>query len=413
MTAIAIAFSWGAFFGTVLLMLAGALAAFAASHHRVALGAALGAVVSAFFVVCFLGWLPLGAPGMQDRVLAHVGIFSATMLGLMLLADLGLLRDRGRRHRVLARMLAVAALAVAVSWLLPPWPALALGCGVALAVGASGLAIGVRSAERGDRPAWAAVFAVTSMLVSLGGVSWIALDRGGVPWGVHIVSALAGMAYLTGIGVMLWLRYSYLIEVQEVRAQGPRYDPITRMRSSTATAHLVAQVFHRQQHAPSRPIMLIAVSIGNLYALENLHGRAALNHALFICATRLRRCAPPDMEIGRLFEDGFLLISRDARDLDRLVRLGRLIARRLSRPVTLSTGNGNGNGDGTQEPARAEWAAQVGVGLLATTALSPPAAVVGKVRDMSRTAWTYASRVAWLDQASDMIAELPALDTAT
>jgi hypothetical protein len=39
--------------------------------------------------------------------------------------------------------------------------------------------------------------------------------------------------------------------------------------------------------------------------------------------------------------------------------------------------------------------------------------VVGKVRDMSRTAWTYASRVAWLDQASDMIAELPALDTAT
>jgi GGDEF domain-containing protein len=395
MIPIVIAFAWGAFFGTVLLMLAGALAAFIASHHRVALAAALGALVSAFFVVSFLGWMPYGASGTQDRVLAHVGIFSATMLGLM------------RRRRVLARMLAVAAITLAASWLLPPWPALALSCAVALAVAVAGLAMGLRSAERGDRPAWAAVFAVSTMLVSLTGVSWIALDPRGVPWPVHVASALAGMAYLTGIGVMLWLRYAYLIEVQEVRAQGPRYDPITRMPSSTATAHLVAQVFHRQQHAATRPIMLIAVSIGNLYALENLHGRAALNHALFICATRLRRCAPPDMEIGRLFEDGFLLISRDARDLDRMVRLGRLIAARLARPVTLNTG------DGMQEPRRAEWAAQIGVGLLATTALSAPATVVGKVRDMSRTAWNYASRVAWLDQASDAIAELPALDTVS
>jgi GGDEF domain-containing protein len=408
---VAIAFSWGAFFGTVLLMLAGALAAFIASHHRVALAAALGAVVSAFFVVSFLGWVPLGTPDTQDRVLAHVGMFSATMLGLMLLADLGVLRERRRRHRVLARMLVLAALTLGASWLVPPWPALALSCAVAVVVAVAGLVVGLRSAERGDRPAWAAVFAVACMLVSLAGVSWIALDRRGVPWPVHIASALAGMAYLAGIGIMLWLRYAYLIEVQEVRAQGPRYDPITRMPSSTATGHLVAQVFHRQKHTPHRPIMLIAVSIGNLYALENLHGRAALNHALFICATRLRRCAPPDMEVGRLFEDGFLLISRDARDLDRMVRLGRLIARRLARPVTLSTGNGHG--DATQEPKRTEWAAQVGVGLLATTALASPTTVIGKVRDMSRTAWTFSSRVAWLDQASDMIAELPALDTTS
>jgi hypothetical protein len=79
--------------------------------------------------------------------------------------------------------------------------------------------------------------------------------------------------------------------------------------------------------------------------------------------------------------------------------------------VTLSTGNGHG--DATQEPKRTDWAAQVGVGLLATTALASPTTVIGKVRDMSRTAWTFSSRVAWLDQASDMIAELPALDTTS
>ena len=49
MHAVAIGF-WGAFFGTAALMLVGALAAFAQSHHRVALTAALTALVSALFV---------------------------------------------------------------------------------------------------------------------------------------------------------------------------------------------------------------------------------------------------------------------------------------------------------------------------------------------------------------------------
>ena len=402
MSAAATIFCWGAFFGTVLLMLAGAVAAFIQSHQRVALAAALAAIVSALFVGGGLGWLPIGDPAVQDRVLAHIGIVSAMLLGLMLLADLGLLRERESRQRLLARMLVVAVLTVAVSWLLSPWRALALSCAVAVAVAVSGLLIGIRSAQRGDRLAWVAAFAVACMLLSLGGVSWIALDRGGVPWLVHPASALAGMAYLSGIGVMLWMRYSYLLEVEEVRAQGPRYDPITRMPSSIATGHLVAQVFQRH-HDPSRPVVLIAVSLGNLYALENLHGRAALNHALFVCASRLRRCAPPDMEIGRLFEDGFLLVSRDARDFDRLVHVGRLVARRLLRPITLTSEQ-----EGSPAPRRNDWVAQVGIGLLATTARSQPSEVIAKVRDMSRTAWSFGSRIAWLDQASDMIAELPA-----
>ena len=77
-----------------------------------------------------------------------------------------------------------------------------------------------------------------------------------------------------------------------------------------------------------RPLILIGVSIGNLYALENLHGRAALNHALFVCASRLRRCVPADIEMGRLFDDGFLLISRNAKDVDSFVKLGREVAQR-------------------------------------------------------------------------------------
>ena len=48
----------------------------------------------------------------------------------------------------------------------------------------------------------------------------------------------------------------------------------------------------------------------NLYALEQLHGRAAFNHALFVCAGRLRRVVPQNVEMGRLGEDGFLPFIR-------------------------------------------------------------------------------------------------------
>lgn len=397
---------WGAFFGTVALMLAGALAAFVQSHHRVALAAALSALVSGLFVVGYLGWLPIGDPEDEARLLAHIGIFSATMLGLMLLVELGLLRDRNERRRVLGAMLVTAAAAVAASWMVPAKAALALSSAMAVAVAVTGLLIGIRSARRGDRLAWLAVFSVACMLLSLGGLVWIALDRRSVRWPVHAASALAGMAYLTGIGAMLWQRYSYLIELREVRSQGPRYDPITRMQSSAATGHMVTQAFRRQAQHPTCPVLLIAVSIGNLYALENLHGRAALNHALFVCASRLRRCAPGDMEVGRLFDDGFLLVSRDARELERLVKLGRLLARRLSQPLTVAISDGSPQA----QERRTEWVAQIGVGLMATTVHAQPAAAIAKVRDMSRTAWSFASRIAWHDQASDMIAELPESD---
>jgi GGDEF domain-containing protein len=405
MHVVAIGF-WGAFFGTAALLLMGGLAAFVQSHHRVALIAALTALMSALFAVTYLGWLPLDDPEHHARLVANVGVFTAVMLGLMLLLDLGLLRERETRRRILAGMTALAALLFGVGWLLNPRQAVIYGTLVALAFSLVALLLGIRSARRGDRIAWFGVLAVAFLLIALAGGIRIVLDRQGVPWQVHAASAMAGMGYLICIGAMMWQRYSYLIELREVLVQGPRYDPITRMQSNGATGHMIAQAFLRQIRTPARPVILLGVSIGNLYALENLHGRAALNHALFVSASRLRRCVPADMEIGRLFEDGFLLISRNAGDLDGLVKLGRELARRLSRPVMLRTSAGAGE----ETEGHAEWAAQVGVGLLATTADAKPAAAVAKVRDMSRTAWSFASRVAWHDQGLDVITELSALE---
>ncbi len=397
---------WGAYFGTVALLLAGSMLAFVQSHHRVALAAATSALLSALFVVGYLGWLPITDPAVENRVLSHIAIVSAAVLGLLLWAMLGLLRPAATARRIRRRVVTLAAAAIVAGWLLDAWHALALGSVVAFCIGVAGVFIAARSARRGDRLAWVGVLGITFMLVSLSGLSWIAMDRDGVPLAVHLVSAVSATAYLIAMASMMWQRYSYLIELREVLVQGPSYDPITRMRSNAETGNMVGMAFFRQQQDPTRPVGVIAVSIGNFFALENLHGKAAVNHALFVCASRLRRCVPADVEMGRLSEDGFLLVTRNASDIQRLIQLGRTVAQRLSRPVALSTSTAASD----LEAGKAQWAAQVGVGLIATTAKSRPSAVVAMARDMSRTAWSYSSRVAWHDLASGQIAELPATE---
>ena len=403
----AISFFWGGFFAAVALLVAGGLVVFSQSHHRVALQSVVTALLAAVYVVSYLGWLP-GSGWLEElRLVSVAGIVTAILLGVLLLRDLGLLRERTTRAVVLRGTALLIAAAVSLSWLVSPRQAVTLAGLVAAGVAVIALGFSIRSARRGDDVAWIAASSLLFALTLVCGATAIALDRGGMPWPVHAVSAVAGIGFLTAVGAMLWRRYSFLIEMREVLAQGPRYDPITRMRSGHAVGQMVVQALTRKRES-GRPVVLIAVSIGNLYALENLHGRAALNHALFVCASRLRRYVPADMEMGRLADDAFMLVSRNARDADRLMQVGRQLAKHLARPVTLHT---TASGDQPHDQ-RKEWAAQIGVGLLATTAASQPSAMVAKVRDMSRTAWSFDSRIAWLDQGSDSIAELPALDSA-
>src|SRR5690606_33590688 len=191
-------------------------------------------------------------------------------------------------------------------------------------------------------------------------------------------------------------------ELAEVLAHGPSYDPVTRMRSHNETGQMVGDIFFRR-NAEARPIGVLAVCIANLYALENLHGRAAFNHALFVCASRLRRCVPQNVEMGRLAEDGFLLLVPHAPDVERLAQLARQIRDRLARPVSLSTSRDPAG----LESASTAWRADLGVGVLLTNTQVRPAQAVSTARAMARTAWSYRSRLAFFDQAAGQIAELP------
>lgn len=186
-------------------------------------------------------------------------------------------------------------------------------------------------------------------------------------------------------------------------AHGPSYDPVTRMRSHAETGLMLGDAFARQD-GDTRAVGVIVVSVGNFYALEKLHGPTAVNHALFVCATRLRRCVPANVEMGRLSHDGFLLLMRNPPTPQVLIRLAHEVAARLARPVVLGT---------SLEPskldeARTQWVADVGIGVLQAPPQARPAQAVAMGRAMSRTAWSYASRVAWYDHAAEQIAELPA-----
>ncbi|NML48193.1 diguanylate cyclase [Ramlibacter sp. G-1-2-2] len=392
---------WGAFFGTAALMLLVSLAAYVRSHRRVALMAGLSALMSAAFAIAYLGFLPL-EPGPEARVLAHVAMGVASVLALMLLSMLGLLRQGARAQRAFAGLGGFALAVIVVGWLLRPEQALALSSLAALGVGLLMMLVAVRSAMRGDRLAWGSVTGVGCMLVALAGLSWIALNRS-TPWPVHAISALAGMAYLSVMAAALWARYSYLLELAEVMAHGPSYDPVTRMRSHSETGQMVGDFFFRREGSATRPVGVIAVCIANLYALENLHGRAAFNHALFVCAGRLRRCVPANMEMGRLGEDGFLLLLPNPSDLERVQQVARIVRERLSRPLALSL---------SREPAGLEaagtqWAAELGIGVLNTSTQVRPSQAIATARAMARTAWSYGSRLAVYDAEQGRIAELP------
>lgn len=423
---------WGFYFGMTALMLAGAALAFARSLHRISLNAGLSASASSFFVFAFLGGLPIEEEGTQARVLAHIAMAVSGFLAYLLFSILGLLDRRKVRHRTRLALAVLALGGMAVSWLLAPQQALMLGLVSAWSLGALAFGIAVRSAYRGDRLAWTAVLGVLFMLIGMAGLGWIALARGQAPWQVHAVSALAGTAYLITMAAALWTRYSYLIELHQVMTLGPSYDPVTRMRSHTETGQMLGDVFRRRRnepaasgfsptqddpgaddgrealHRPGRFVGVMVVSIGNLYALERLHGTAAVNHALFVCAGRLQRSVPAFVETGRFSADGFVLLIRNCSDSGQLVRLAHRLGARLSKSVTLNTSLDAAR----RESEQTRWQAEIGIGVLL---VSDPAAkasgVLATCKAMSRAAMSYASRVAWFDQASGEAVELPVPET--
>ncbi len=391
---------WGCFFGVVAVILIGSAFAYARNLRRIARNAALSAVASGLYVAAFLGGLPVADAKAQAVLLALVTIIVSVLLTYLLFAVLGFLRSSGMRLRTATALCGVLLTVLVLGWLLPARTFFVLSAAAACLLGLVSLGAALKKALKGDRLAWVVVFAICCMLVALAGLSAIALERGQNLWPLHAVSALAATLYMSTMAAVLWSRYAYLIELNKLMAYGPSYDPVTRMRSHHETGQMVGAVFKSFRDKPQQ-LGIVALTIANLYALEKLYGAQAVNHALFICAGRLRRTVPGHVEMGRLGDEGFVLVMPHCTESASLVDLARAVETRLRMPLSLKTSR-------ELEMQSTVWAAEMGVGVLMVSNPEVRASdAIAMAYRMSRTAISYVSRIAWFDHTSGETVELP------
>ncbi len=391
---------WGCFFGVVVVILTGSVFAYARSLHRIGLNAALSALASALYVAAFLNGLPTANEQAEAVFLAWVTLAVAALLTYLLFAVLGVLKSAAMRKRAALLLCAMLLVVLLLGWLFPARVLFILSAATACLLGLVAWAAALKKAWKGDRLAWAVVFAISCMLVTLVGLSAIALDRSKSMWSLQAVSALAATAYMSIMAAVLWSRYAYLIELHKLMAYGPSYDPVTRMRSHQETGQMVGAVFKSFRDKP-QPLGIVTLTIANLYSLEQLYGKHAVNHALFICAARLRRTVPSHVEMGRLGNEGFVLVMPHCSESASLIDLARAVQTHLRRPVSLNTSR-------ELETPGTLWAAEVGVGVLMVSNPEVRGSdAIAMAYRMSRTAISYASRIAWFDHSSGETVELP------
>ena len=394
---------WGCFFGVVLGILAGSVFAYARGLRRIALNAAMSALASALYVAAFLGMLPIADAQTLTLFLTLVTMTVSVVLVYLLFAILGLTKSVRTRQRTMAVLFGVFVLALVWGWQLESKDFSILGTATACLLGLIALGAAIKKALAGDRLAWAVVFSLCCMLVALVGLSAIAYERGQTNWSLHALSALAATLYMVTMASVLWSRYAYLIELHKLMAYGPSYDPVTRMRTHAETGQMVGAAFKSFRDKP-QPMGIVVLTIANLYALEQLHGSPAVSHALFVCAARLRRTVPSHVEMGRLGTDGFVLVMPHSKNSTILIDLARVVEARLRRSVSLSTSRNAAQ----IETDSTLWVADIGVGvLMVSNPESRGSDAIAMGRRMSRTAISYASRIAWFDHSSGETVELP------
>ena len=395
---------WGFFYGCSFLVLCGAVFVYFKAMRRIGLNAGLSALGPAFAVTVFLGGLPIHDRDTLLRLLAHLTALVGSLLVYQLLNILGALQTANRRQFAKWLFVVLCGVAISVSWLLTPFAGLVL-CGVmVLLLAVFAWIVSVNKAIRGDRLAWVAVVAVLVVATAYTSLSFGALHPEQWTWQLQAIAAASSTAYMIALAGINCLRYAYLLERKKVMEYGPAYDPITRLRSHSETGQMARDIFNNPA-TQTEPLGVIVLTIANLYALEKLHGIAAVNSALFLIASRLKRNLPVRVEIGRLGFDGFLLILRNCTDSGRLVRLAQDLNQRLHKAATINT-----NPDAQHlETAHTVWRAQIGIGVLHVKNLETSSLdAITMSRNMSRTAVSYASKVAWFDHASGEITELPA-----
>lgn len=383
MDAVAVGF-WGAWFGIAALAF---LAGFVPLVHglaRLSLLMSATPLLNVVYVAATLGWFPGGA-AVNLRLQSAMALTDAVALSALMLL---MVRTPRWVWRAWAGCAAAGLGILGLSLALPPASGMLLCVGFAIAWAFLAMALLVSPrALRSERLAWLAICSVATAALGLAGTAWLAArGAAATPWQAHASIALVVIAHQACIAAAIWSRFSHLAELQLVRAYGSGWDPVTRMLSLDSAGRMINKVFSERSDA----VGVIVLNVANLYALENLHGRAEYNQALFVLASRVRSVVPAGAHTARLGRDEFLLLVRRPRSEDFLLLLAQRLRQRLARPITL----GHGKQPSELRLGAHQWSAELAVGVVMAPAASHGAVAVNSARSMARTALTYASRIA-------------------
>ena len=380
---------WGGFFTIAAVMLAAGVVAAARGIWRVAAVGATYSIVPSFFVASFLGLLPSPGGSMHVRFLAHLAVLGSVGLTSQLLLVLRGYRKPASDQPLRSRLVAFGFAVLAIGWLMDPLHALWVAYAYATLLGLWLILLAVRKALGGVRVAWISVAGVSLAIVSLGSLAAIAAMEQPAPLALHALAALSSMAYVAIMAWAMWMRYTYAAELRYVLAQGPSFDPVTRLPSHAHAGRLVGSFL---RSGSARPLGVLAIAIANAAVLEQLHGRAAYNHALFVTAGRLRRCTPLGAELGRLGEDGFLVLLRSD-DPELLKHVAAKVRRALTAPIHVGT-----DLDSPEAAALPSvWAADVGIGVTFCRDPELAGSAVATARAVSRAATAFSSRIVFAE----------------
>lgn len=375
---------WGAYLGVAMVIFLAAFIPLAHGLPRVALLLAGGPVLGSCFLVAVLGWTP-GSDETQLRTHSVLALLGCASLSAMMFL---LLRTRRWIWQAWSASNLATLLVAGGIWLTDARTGIIVVSAYCLlcCVATTALLLSPRGL-RDDRLAWLALGGTACIAVIAVTSAWIALHRESTPWPIHGIAAFFAIAHQLCSAAGIWSRFSHLAELRLVRAFGSGYDPVTRMRALENAGQFINSVF---AHRGTIHVGVMAVTVANLYALENLHGRAVLNQALFVLANRLRRSVPGGVQLGRLGPDVFLILTRRSASDDYLVDVARHVRELLVKPINLGT---------SEQPSEVrlstrEWCAAIGIGVMAAPPELGPAAAVNLVRGMSRAALAYESGIA-------------------
>lgn len=378
---------WGGFFTVAVLMLAAATGAAVKGFRRVAVAGFTYALVPALFVSAYVGLLPFADQAVQARFITHLNVLGAMGLTSQLVHVLRGYRQPILGQRVQLTLLLAGAAVLVLSWFVAVQQGLWLSMAYTFTLGLWVLALALRKALRGNAVAWISVAGVALALLNLSALVWIHARAGAVPLVAHAVAAWSSVAYVAIMGWAMWTRYAYALELKQVMSQGPSFDPVTRLPSHAHAGKLVGSFL---RSGSALPLGVIAVSLANLASLESLHGRAAYNHALYVAAGRLRRGAPMGAQLGRLGEDGFLILMRTD-DAALLKHVAAKLRRILGRPIHV----GLDLDPGDTHAVPSAWVAEVGIGITLRQEPDAAGSAVVTARAMSRAALAAPGRIVY------------------